>query len=244
MNRRSVHLTDQQAKAISDIRRESVSSDSHPELSESEVIRQLIDHGLAESELSDLVGEAELIKYRRKRFRESEGWLTNMRAGFRKRVADQFKNRFEGGWNPDELGQFAKNMKRDARMLWPDQEHERERQEHIEYVQRVVEAAVEATEVSDVDPLDPDSLFSEHAGVRDGSQRQTVQESRDSDRFESLVEAAANRLDRLRENHGTNPDMDALADSIAREFDVEIEVATEAVSEAHSSQTGGVASDD
>lgn len=239
MKRRSVHLRDGQADAISDYRRASVAREDVPEMNEAEVIRELVDAGIENSDLDDLIDEATLAKYRYERYKEREGWLRNMRNGFRAKVADHFKTRFKSGWNPDELEGFAENMKRDAHFWWPGEEHAEARREAIEYVEDVVDAAVEATQVSAVDPLDPDSLFEQFSGVEEGQERRLREEQRETDTFDDLQDEARRRVRRLADQGGS-VDTDALADALAKEGGVDVETAYEAVDDATAEVLRGV----
>jgi len=233
VSRFSVHLTDEQEKAITDIVRESVTDTEVPELSQSETVRRLIDQGLeANDELRDLVDDSTMILLRRERFKDREAKLTNLRTGFKPRVKDHFTTRFESGVEPDQMIEFAHNMREDARILWPEdlapndeqqaQQYHARRRECIDWIDQLVENYIDAYDESSIDPLDPEQVFSQYEGVENGRARQRVESSgRDltAQAFETLAGAS-------------KPDPAAITDMIANREGVGRQVAREAVDDA------------
>jgi hypothetical protein len=238
MKRTSVHLREGQTKAISEMRKESIGSEEYPELSESEIIRRLVDSGLKHSGLSDLVGEATQIRHKRERYKENQGWINNMRGGFRARIAQEFKQRFKAGWSPEELRKFEENMVQDAYILWPGREHEQAREDKIRYVEEVAETTILAVETSDMNPLDPETLYDQFTGVEEGEKRETVETTRESETFEQVVEDALERIDAT----VTTRSDAALCDALSNIHNVEQTVAEEAIEEARerAAYPGGV----
>jgi hypothetical protein len=199
-------------------------------MSESEIIRRLISNGLEASSLSSLISEQARIQLKRDEFMAGDGQINNLRNGFRAKVAEQFKSRFESGWNAKELRGFAENMREDARILWPqwsETDYSTERTEALQYVEAVVSQAENAVETSTQSPLDPDELFDGYAGVEDGNERQAVERSRDSEVFDRLLAEATTRMAKI-----SSPDENGMAKGLAAEFNVELSLAEAAVSEA------------
>lgn len=244
MNRFSVHLKDKQQQAIDDIVRESKVDTDVPDLSQSEVVRRLVDVGLEESDdLRSLVDDASLVLLRRERFKDREAKLTNLRSGFEPRVKGHFTKRFENGIAPEQLLEFAQNMREDARLLWPEElapddpeeaeQYHARRREVIDWIDATVEAYIDAYQESDHDPLDPDEIFSHYGGVECGREKQQAQ-AKGVDltrRARELAEVAE------------HPDPDAIATALARQEGVGRQAALEAAQTAVSSQGGAPADD-
>jgi len=232
MKTTSVHLRDGQDQAIEDIVRESVVREDVPDLSRSKVLRQLIDTGLEKDDLADLVSEPAIVKHRKETFTEREGWLRNQRTGYETQVKRHFKNRFENGFRPEQLEEWAENMRRLAFDLWPPDvggDYQDRREEALAYVDAQLEAAKEAADASDFDPLDPQKTYSGYSGVENGRSR---------DRLEAVVEDASNRLQRGRD------DEDALAVALAKEHGVSEDLAREAVDRALTESLDGEGGED
>ena len=226
MKTTSVHLRDGQDQAIEDIVQESVNREDVPNLSRSELLRRLIDTGLEEDDLADLVSEPAIVKHRKEKFLEGEGWLRNQRSGFRTQVNRHFNNRFENGFSPEELEEWAENMRELAFQLWPPDvggDYTEERKKALAYVDEQLEATKEASDVSDFDPLDPQENYSGYSGVENGRSR---------DRLEAVIEDARNRL-----QSGAKDD-DALAVALAKEHGVSEDLAREAVDAAQGGEAG------
>jgi len=223
MKHTNIYLRDDQKQVIEDIARESVVSEETPELSQSEAIRRLIDVGLehCDDDLSALVSTAARIDHIEQRFMDEEGEARNKRTGFETQVKRHFKKRFENGYRPEQLEEWAENMRAKARASWHpslEGDHEERRQQALEYVDALTQEAVEASDASEYDPLDPETVFSGYTGVEDGESREV---------FGKVVEDAKRRL---RTTNAT--DTDAVATVLANKHDVTTDVAREAVQKA------------
>lgn len=226
MKSTSVHIRGGQDSAIDDIVRESLMREDVPELSRSDVIRRLIDSGLESSEIGDLVGEAAVVRHRKDRFLEDEGWLRNQRTGFETQVQRHFRNRFENGFSPEQLDEWAENMRQLAFDLWPPDvgdDYTERREEALAYVDSQLEAAKNAADDSAVDPLDPEGTYEDYTGVENGRGRE---------KFSEIVSEANDRL-----TGGVYRDPDAVVQALTNEFGVPHSVALEAVEQADGGST-------
>ena len=238
MIRTTIYLRESQIEAIKAYREESLRSEEIPELNRSDIIRDLLDAGIEETpEIEEQIPESVQIKYRRERFKDRKGWLKNMRAGFRKRVAEDFKSRFRDGWNQEEISSFAENMRQDAHLLWPGEEYAEERADAIRYVETVEESAREAIERSEIDPLDPEEIFAHFEGVEQGEVREISDGEREDDLFEQAVEEALDRIEKAPYRNN-----EAITQALSKQFVMSEDLAAEAVSEARN-QYGGAADD-
>ena len=237
MKRRSVHLRDGQAQALSELMRGARESERFPEFeSEAAVFRRLFDHSLRNADLSDLLSEDTRVLVERERFVENEAKVRNLRTGFETRVKREFKKRWENGYDRDQLNEFAENMVREAHILWPEWsegDHAERRTEAVEYVEAVRREAIEARETSTFDPLEPSQIFDTYEGVESGR----IRDSRDSERFETLVRDAQDRMSPESDSTAPNyrpgaSDPEALADSLSSEYEAGRDLALEAVREA------------
>lgn len=169
MKRRSTHIRDDQARALSDLMRESRESERFPTLdSEAEVFRRLLDFALERADLADLLSEEVRVKVLRERFVEDEATVRDWRTGFETRVKREFKKRWENGYGPEKLEEYAENFHREADIIWPEwsaEDYSERREEAHEYIEAVKKQAIEAAETSEFDPLDPEQMFSTYEGV-------------------------------------------------------------------------------
>lgn len=192
MKTQSFCLRESQSQAIEDIARESVRREDIPEMSKSEVARRLIDSGLEEDpDVGELVSESTQVKLREQRYMADEGDLVNKRSGFETQVKRHFKTRFENGYRPEQLEEFAVNMRAKARAYWPEDigdDYSERREEALAYVEALLEEAKEAADSSEYDPLDPSEVFSHYSGVEEGEERREQRQE-----VAELVEEA-NRL--------------------------------------------------
>jgi hypothetical protein len=192
MKRRSLHVRDEQAQAVSEILRAARESEQHGDLgSEAEVFRLLLDHAIEHAELADLVPEAVEVLAERERFIEQEARLNDLRTGFETRVKREFEKRFENGYDADKLETWSDNMVREAHVLWPvdgEADHAERRQEALRYIQEHVEQAAEAAEVSEWSPLDPAESYGHRTGVQE-AQEQQEQEQREQQVQQYVPEA-------------------------------------------------------
>ena len=227
MKTQSFHIRNSHVQAIEDLSRESKAREDVPDLSKSEVARRLFDHGLEEEPLvEDLVSESTRVKLREERYMADEGDLINKRTGFETQVKRHFKKRFENGYRPAQLEEWAANMRAKAWAYWPEdigEDYSDRREEALAYVDALLEEAKEAADASDYDPLDPSEVFSGYSGVEDGRGRED---------FEAVVEDARNRL------RGGAKDEDALAVALAKEHGVTEGLAREAVDTAQGGEAG------
>ena len=219
MKTASFCIRESQADAIEDIARQSMLRDDVPDLSKSEVARRLLDAGLdTDPEVGELVTESTQVQLREERFMSDEGDLRNKRSGFETQVKRHFKKRFENGYRPEQLEEFAVNMRMKARCYWPEDigdDYTERRQQALAYVDALLEEAKEAADTSDYDPLDPSQVFSGYSGVEDGKGREE---------FAAVVEDAQVRL-----RGGGPKDEDAMARALAKEHGVTEDLAREAV---------------
>lgn len=244
MNRFSVHLEDRQRQAIDDMVRESKQTNPPLDLSQAEVIRRLVDRGIEESdELRDLVDDASLILLRREQFKDRDGQLRNLRTGFQPRVLGHFKKRFKNGTPPEQIIEFAYNMREDARLLWPDdlapedpndaEAYRERRRELIDWIDELVDAYIDAYQDSTYDPLDPDEAFAHFGKVEEGRERRELEEKGVD------LEARARQLADVADT----PQTDAIATALAKHEGVGRQTALEAA-EAALEDKGGVPADD
>lgn len=233
MKQTSVYLEDGQHQVVKQIANESTKREDVPDLSFSEVMRELLADALEERpDLKELVGEGTMIKYQKERFLGDEGYARNQRTGFETQVKRHFKNRFENGVRPEQLEEWAENMRQQAYILWPPQEddsyHER-REEALEYVDAILEESKKATAATSYDPLDPSQVFAGYEGVEDGKAREEAE-----DLEGTLVGEAEKRL-----RGAVAADPNAIADSLSKKYGVPEELAEEAVQEAINKIQGG-----
>jgi hypothetical protein len=233
-------------QAIEEIVEGSKHVEDVPELSQSETLRRLLDVGLDHADdLGDLVTEETRILLARQQFKDREAKVRNLRTGFETRVKRNFKRRFENGYKPEQLRDFAANMRQEARILWPDylidsvdderaQKMRQRRRACIDYVDRVVEAAVEAVEDSDYDPLDPDEIFDGFEGVERGRDQQAVEGRLDD------IEQEAREMAR----RASSPEPDDLARALMKQHGVGRSVAQQAADDAVAAVSGGASADD
>ena len=218
MKTRSFYLRDSQVQSIEDMARKSQTREDLPDLSKSEVVRRLLDHGLDDDpEVADLVSESTRVKLREERYMADEGDLINKRTGFETQVKRHFKKRFENGYRPAQLEEWAANMRAKAWAYRPEDfgdDYTDHREEALAYVNALLEEAKQAADTSDYDPLDPSEVFSGYSGVKDGEGRED---------FTEVVEDARERL------RGGPKDEDALADALAKSHGVTEALAREAV---------------
>lgn len=183
MKTTSFCLRDSQDQYLDDIVRQSIAAPDVPELSKSEVIRRLLDSGLEnDPELKDLLTESTIVKYREERFMADEGDLRNKRTGFETQVKRHFKRRFENGFRPAQLEEWAENMRQKAEAYWPrdvGEDYSERRKEALRYVDAMVNDAKKASETSEYDPLDPEQVFSRYGGVEKGREVEEAHEQLD-----------------------------------------------------------------
>lgn len=209
----SVYLRDEQIEAIADLARESQQRDDLPDLSKSEVHRRLLDAGIeTDPQLSELIPDHREILYQRERFIDGEVKLQRLRTGFEGRCKRTTKTRFKQGIRPDELDRLGEGLKRDATILWPDDDDRRG--EAIDYVDRLIDACRDAIETSDFDPLDPDTIFGSFETVAEAVEREDAD---DSGVIEALRSEIRDRIDRA-------GDLNALADALAKQYDLDRDV--------------------
>lgn len=215
MNRTTVHLRESQTQAIEDIVQQTQIDPEKPSLSQSEAIRKLLDAGLEETDLGDLVSEAAIVAHREEQFTEkgSEGWLRNQRTGFETQVHRHFKSRFENGYTPEELEEWAENMRQKAYNYWPvdvGPDYSDRREEALAFVDEQLEKAKSAAEDNDFDHFE----FNYTA----------VESGRSRDDLDTMIEDAVERI----EEAGAQDD-DALTRVLAKQHDAPEELAREAV---------------
>jgi hypothetical protein len=222
MKTQSFCLRESQIEAIEQYEREAKMSEDMPDLSKSGVVRKIFDKGLEHTEgVEDFVSKSTRVKLREERYMEEEGDLINKRTGFETQVKRHFKKRFENGFRPAQLEDWAENMRAKARSYWPpdfDEDNEERRKEALAYVEALLEHAKQASDASDYDPLEPSEVFDSYAGVEDGRAKED---------FETVVEDAERRL---RNQHIAN--RDDLKTALSNEHDVTEEVAAEAIDDA------------
>lgn len=228
-----------------------------PELSQSELMREIfwtwLDDG---GKFADLIEPETLILAERERHNKKGAKLVNLRSGFETRVKDMFKRRFENGYQPDQLLEFAANCREEARILWKDRaielEAERDpevgdveerieelrarRRECIDYVDQVVDAAIEAVETSDRDPLDPEQIFASYEGVEDGAAREQLEESQTG--LEAEARTMIRRIDARR-----SVDVDAISTVLAKQHGVGRQAVVEVVRDVTAEVRGGPGAD-
>lgn len=221
-------LREGQIQAIDDISRHSQVTEDVPDLSKSEVARKLLDAALDdEPDVMDLVTESTVVQLREERYMTDEGDLVNKRTGFETQVKRHFKTRFENGYRPAQLEDFAANMRAKARAYWPEDvgdDYGERRSEALAYIDALLEEAKAAADASDYDPLDPSEVFDGYAGVENGRSREG---------FEDVVTDARGRLDGAGTADATGAtDEDALVRALSNQHDVSEELAREALNAA------------
>jgi len=214
----SVRLPKHLKQLLGDLSDQSAADDEIPTLSESAFFRIMLhdsashlfdgemDVGDLEQadvtaeDVRDLVPEHTQILYQRERFKDGPAQVRNLRTGFEARVKRHFKSRFQGGFKPEQLDEWAVNMKMDAKILFPptagdddEDPHAERREECINYVEALVEEAKNAADASSYDPLDPEEAFSNYGGVEEGREREEA-----ADVAVDVVTDVANRLEKLR----------------------------------------------
>ena len=234
--RTTVVLPDGLEDAIETLVRESYKREDVPDMSQSEVIRQLLTAGTEHSDLFDLIPEHELVAYRRQEIKQ-ENKLRDWRAGFRTRVKRQFTRRFKNGYRPEELAEFSIGMRDEARILWhddDDEEHVEKRREAIDYIDQVVDEARRSYEQSTHDPLDPEELFSSFSGVRNGETSEEIEEIALEDEVRRII----NRIKLSQESGGKDLmpskigiDPEGITRRLANEHDLERDLVRQVVDE-------------
>jgi hypothetical protein len=249
----SVYLPDGLATMVDAIVRESAATEDVPALSQSDAIRHLLRAGFdavadgttdvgvdVDGDGADEVGpdavrsllpEHEVVLHRRDEFRDGEAQLRNLRTGFEARVRDHFKTRFESGTTPEQLREWAANMRMDARILWPEPEdpdaddpHADRRAEALSFVDKMLDATIDSVESSDVDPLDPDAVYARYQGVERGERRERARDELRDD----LVDDAVRMLDPTDASRSTVDESTAI-DALAARSDVDRDLATDVV---------------
>lgn len=191
----------------------------------SEVLRDHLRTLVLESDADVPDHLVERIERERRKERNALQW---QRIHFPSNVAEKFRRAFEqGDLSVDGLGDAAVEDLREmyveeARGLFRDEDR---REAAVEYVEAVARHAADCADQSEFDRLDPETLFSKYAGVRAGTSREGVD-------WSALVADARDRLD----SHGGALDQDAMADSLASEYDVSTDVALDAVEQAAESE--------
>lgn len=228
MRRTNLHLPDALANLVDAAHRASGQTPDVPVLSNSEVLRLLVQRGAQSlcdpddppveidgTDLYDLVPEHQRILWEREHFKNGEAQLRNLRTGFEPRVKRHFKTRFKNGTRPEQIQDWAINMRMDARILFPGEEHQQRRNECLSYVDTFVDAFKNAYRVSSVDMLDPETSLSFYGGVEEGAQWHDVDP-------EQFVDMAVSARDQLHESNinGQKPDVNATGDVVARAYGV------------------------
>lgn len=165
-------LRESQIEALDDLVRESIRREDVPELSKSEAVRRLLDVGLDESDLSDLLSESSIVSLREERYMADDGDLVNKRTGFETQVYRHFRTRFQNGYTPEQLEEWADNMRAKARAYWPEdvgEDYSDRREQALGYVEEVLREAQAAAETSEYDPVAPTN-FREYEGVQRGAE--------------------------------------------------------------------------
>ena len=218
MRTQSFYLEDSQVQAVKELSRESKLREDVPDLSKSEVARRLLGNSLGDDPLvEDLVSKSTRVKLREERYMADEGDLVNKRTGFETQVKRHFKKRFENGYRPEQLDEWAVNMRAKARAYWPEdfgEDYQERREEALAYVDALLEEAKEAADASEYDPLDPSEVFAGYEGVEDGRGRED---------FAAVVDTARKRL------RGGASDEEALARALAKKHGVTESLAREAI---------------
>lgn len=194
-------------QAIDDIVRESKQTPHVPEVTQSELWRIAMSdwlHEIGDDDLIELVEPSTMVLLEREEFLKRDANLTNLRTGFETRVKDMFTRRFKNGYQAEQLGEFAANLREEARILWSDrtiaieaddeteaEEMRARRRECIDYVDAVVDNAIEAVEDSDHDPLDPETMFEEFSGVEKGREREQLEDHLDGDLVDDAIHLLA-----------------------------------------------------
>jgi hypothetical protein len=212
----SVYLRDGQMEAV-----EAVVSET--DLSKSETIRRLVAEGLDSVDgWDDLIPEHVQIKQDREAVK-AENRVNDWRGGFEGRVKDALVRRWKNGYAPDELADVASGYVEEARVLWPNDEQRQA--EAVAYVREAVDQIAEAHDEAEVDPLDVESAVAAFDGMSQSQREQAVEEV-DEDKMEELVRVAYQRLKDSRATSGM------VVDGLSRKFEVQEEVAEEAVERA------------
>lgn len=223
MKTQSFCLRESQIEAIEQFEREAKVSEDMPDLSKSGVVRKIFDKGLEHTEgVEDFVSKSTRVKLREERYMKEEGDLINKRTGFETQVKRHFKKRFENGFRPAQLEDWAENMRAKARSYWPpdfDEDNAERRKEALAYVEALLEHAKQASDASDYDPLDPSEVFGNYSGVEDGR-------AKESD-FDAVVASAEQRMQNQQQISRK-----ALITALSNEYDVSEGVAKEAIEEA------------
>lgn len=223
MKHTSVHLHPSQYQVLKEYSESTKFRDDVPEMSKSEIHREAVDFFIQHhDDVQEVVSEPKVVKYREERFKENEGWLRNQRTGFETQVQRHFKNRFENGYTPEQLEEWAENMHQRADNLWPREwgdDYTERRGEAHQFVDAQMEAAMEAAEDSEFDPLDPEEVYSNYGGVEDG-------QSKDNLDREAVIEDINRRM------QAGASDPDALVMAVSKEWAISENVARDLFREA------------
>jgi hypothetical protein len=227
----SVYVREDQKRVIEDYSEATEERDDLPDLSQSQVWREMVDFWIDENpEVEELVKESTVVEYREQKYMEEEGGLINKRSGFETQVADNFERRFENGYRPEQLEEFAQNMRAKAWAYWPPdkgEDYSDRREQALAYVDAQVEHAKKASEVSDYDPLDPETFYSKYTGVEEGESRSRVEKTDSDEEIRESIEDRFYRADRK----GNNLDEDALALAISNKHGISEDHASELIEE-------------
>jgi len=217
----TVRIDDGVGDVIDALVRESASTREVPALNQSEVIRLLLRAGasdLIEGELDapgalegdaleELIPDHKRARYLREETKD-ETWFVDMKRGFEGRVRDALEDRFQGGYDPEGISEFAETFVEEARIYWQIVEDDPETfAEKTRFVRQKVE---EYREVHEVSTYDPDEEFLQgFSGVQDGIEAESVEEV--SDEIRAVIR------DRLEDR---NPGREELASALALVYDL------------------------
>jgi len=216
----SVYVEESTLDLIEEIATESKQREDVPEMSKSEVHRELLNAGIEESgELTELVDETTAILHQRERYIEKDAKLSSLRTGFEARCQQHMKKRFEAGIRTEDIDNFCRGLKRDAEILWP--EDDERRAEAKDYVDRLAEAAKAANEATDFDALDPAEAFARYGTVAEEVNAAAAHEHR-----EEIVAEAAKRFDK-----GATDPM-GVARAIADELAIDVDAVADVIEDA------------
>jgi hypothetical protein len=226
----NVYVPDDLVPVIEGLVRASGETSEVPVLSKAEVLRLLlrdsaerliegdldttavddVDGEVDPDDLTGLIPDHKRARYLRERTKD-ETWLIDMKRGFEGRVRDAMEDRFEGGYDPDGIEEFAETFIEEARIYWLLIEDDEETfREKVEFVRDRVEQYRATFERSTYDP--DEEFLAGFSGVQEGMIESEV------DDVEEQVRAIAES--RYRDG---GPSVEALADSIAFAFDLDVE---------------------
>lgn len=129
--------------------------------------------------VEDVLDDRTLMKYRREEVK-NDNWVPDIRGGFETRVEQELMKRWKNGYRGDDLASVAQGFIREARVIWPDDDHDDRRGDAIRYVEETVDTLRAARDESEHDPLDVEEAVSHFSGMEDVTHTgETLQNARE-----------------------------------------------------------------